>query len=156
MSQLIIKFTSNYSQFHKLLNRFIRIYNHIYAEHIKDRVFFEVLEEGMIGLYDDFEIFRNLIEPKKRNYSGKHKLSQNLLMKTIVRKSFPKEGWHIRMECKSHPIENLHEVIKTYFQRIDPEINVQIFNSEEIIAIFPKFINCCNYLEYLFYTISKK
>lgn len=149
MDQVLIKYTTNYTPILGHLKRYVALYNHIYADHIRGTVFFEVVEDGLLAIYENWDSFVALVSPKVQLYEAEHKVSPRMWQEVVTRLLFPKDGLQIEMTCSSHSLERVFPVVKEYISRVAPLAKIERDDSR-IKMIFPTYEAIAGYLSYLY------
>ncbi len=137
------------------VNKYSSFINHLINEQTKNGFVLEPINNGLLYIYKNFNIFKllnpiyskNLVEKYKHLY--KEKVSPNLLTKNVINKpNYPEEGIKLHFKIITDEKEELcFEVLKEHFESFrDDDI---VFDGKSN-STFVVSIN--NYPAFLFYT----
>lgn len=140
--QVIITYIPNYKFHLNNLRKYNQFINRIYSSSQEILSYLEMVENGLVIIYNNFNTFKLLVRPitkdirKKCEDIAKHE--KNFLLEGMESgELFPKEGYLITADSTTNTISELFPFLKAFYESIHQDITV-IINKEEKVEILMK------------------
>jgi hypothetical protein len=120
-----------------MLHKYIALFNYFFESLSTRRLFIEIVVNGFIVIWPDFEEFQNSFLPfsnEMKLKGRKIQLDNNIVQRISPPKdAFPPEGLKIGFQPESHPSGEVFSILHQFYTNFDE--NIAVSHSDGVIEV---------------------